>query len=191
MYNGDRARKKKLVEYGFRLPSAYDNRPLAASTNSTSGIGQVIYVSATPGPNTSWPSTGKHRSSRSSAPQGLAGSARLCCAPAQGQVDDLVGEIRKAIGPGVRRAGDHADQAHGGKPDRLPREIWASGCDYLHSGHATPWSASRSSATCAWASIDVLVGINLLREGLGHAGGAVWWPSWTRIRKASCAARPA
>ena len=98
MYNGDRARKNTLVEYGFRLPSAYDNRPLLFE-EFEQRIGQTIYVSATPGPY-----------ERSRAQQVVEQIIRptvlldpeVILRPATGQVDDLVGEIRKVTEKGER-----------------------------------------------------------------------------------------
>ena len=95
MYNGDRARKEQLVEYGFRLPSAFDNRPLLFE-EFEQRIGQTIFVSATPGPYEisariarSW--------SRLSARPGCIDPKIDRARQATGQVDDLVGEIHQVV----------------------------------------------------------------------------------------------
>ena len=120
MYNGDHMRKKSLVDYGFRLPSAYDNRPLLFD-EFNERLNQVIYVSATPGEYEL--SIAENTVEQIIRPTGLL-DPLILLRPATGQVDDLVGEI-----------GDHADQAHGGKPDRIPEK----------SGHPGALSAQRHS----------------------------------------------
>ena len=93
MYNGDRSRKETLVEYGFRLPSAKENRPLRFDEFEAIQ-NQVIYVSATPGP---------YEMSRSQnvveqiiRPTGLV-DPKITIRPVQGQVEDLLGEVRKKV----------------------------------------------------------------------------------------------
>ncbi len=116
MYNGDRARKEVLVNYGFRLPSALDNRPLMFS-EFEDHLSQVVYVSATPGPYENQHAeqvveqvirpTGLHRpGGRGAADQGADRRPRA--------------RDQAAHGKGPARAGHHADQAHGRGPDRVP-----------------------------------------------------------------------
>ena len=94
MYNGDRARKNTLVEYGFRLPSAYDNRPLLFE-EFEKRIGQTIFVSATPGPYER--ERAEQVVEQIIRPTGLL-DPQVILRPATGQVDDLVGEIREVNG---------------------------------------------------------------------------------------------
>ena len=133
MYNGDRARKDTLVSYGFRLPSAYDNRPLLFS-EFEARIGQTIFVSATPGPYER--ERAQQVVEQIIRPTGLL-DPQVILRKATGQVDDLVGED----------AGDDADQAHGGEPDGLsqgdghPRAIPAQ----RYSDHRADGAAARSA----------------------------------------------
>ena len=98
MYNGDRARKNTLVEYGFRLPSAYDNRPLLFE-EFEKRIGQTIFVSATPGPYER--ERAEQVVEQIIRPTGLL-DPQVILRPATGQVDDLVGEIREVTKKGER-----------------------------------------------------------------------------------------
>lgn len=98
MYRGDRARKETLVQYGFRLPSAYDNRPLKFD-EFEDRINQVVFVSATPGSYELG-----HSSSMAEQiirPTGLV-DPEISVRPVTGQVDDLLGEIRATAGGGMR-----------------------------------------------------------------------------------------
>ena len=96
MYRGDRARKETLVEYGWRLPSALDNRPLRFDEWEERAR-QRIYVSATPAEYELREAAGAWWSSRSSGPTGLM-DPKVEVRPASGQVDDLLGEIRARVG---------------------------------------------------------------------------------------------
>ena len=98
MYNGDRARKDMLVQYGFRLPSAYDNRPLLFE-EFEQRIHQTIFVSATPGPYET--GLAEQTVEQIIRPTGLL-DPKIIVRPATGQVDDLVGEIRKVTAAGGR-----------------------------------------------------------------------------------------
>src|SRR5699024_570507 len=98
MYRGDRARKESLVEYGFRLPSAFDNRPLKFE-EFQQRIGQVVYVSATPG---------EYERTRSGQiveqiirPTGLL-DPQISARPVEGQIDDLMDEIKARIAKNER-----------------------------------------------------------------------------------------
>ncbi|MCP6717212.1 excinuclease ABC subunit B, partial [Klebsiella pneumoniae] len=93
MYNGDRARKQMLVDYGFRLPSALDNRPLKLE-EVEQHINQVVYMSATPGPYEM--DRTKHVVQQIIRPTGLL-DPTIEVRPIMGQIDDLVGEINKRI----------------------------------------------------------------------------------------------
>jgi excinuclease ABC subunit B len=116
MYRGDRARKETLVEFGFRLPSALDNRPLKFE-EFEQRIGQVIYVSATPG-DYELRQSGGSSSSRSSGRRGSS-TRRSRCGPVTNQVDDLLAEVRAPRREGPARAGHHPHQAHGRGPHRV------------------------------------------------------------------------
>jgi excinuclease ABC subunit B len=111
MYNGDRSRKEVLIEYGFRLPSALDNRPLKFEEFEQK-MNQVIYVSATPGP---------YERAKSQKiveqiirPTGLV-DPEVIVRPVRGQVDDLIAEIREVTQRVRARLGDH------GSPRRWPK----------------------------------------------------------------------
>ncbi len=116
MWYGDRSRKQNLVDYGFRLPSAMDNRPLKFE-EFENRIHQTIYVSATPGP---------YELTRSAGvvveqvirPTGLV-DPEVEIRPVKGQIDDLLAEIRDRAAARRTSAGDDADQAHGRGPGRL------------------------------------------------------------------------
>ena len=115
MYAGDRSRKTTLVEYGFRLPSALDNRPLNFE-EFEERIDQLLFVSATPGPYES-----DHellRAEQIIRPTGLL-DPRVEVRPVAGQIDDLVSEIQKEVEKKAEGAGDHPDKAHGRGSDRL------------------------------------------------------------------------
>ena len=116
MYHGDRSRKETLVEYGFRLPSALDNRPLTFE-EFEHRMNQMIYVSATPGPYELTKSAGVVVE-QIIRPTGLV-DPPVEIRPVKGQIDDLLHEIRERVSRGRARAGDHADQAHGRRPGRV------------------------------------------------------------------------
>jgi excinuclease ABC subunit B len=119
MYHGDRSRKEVLVEFGFRLPSALDNRPLTFK-EWEERAGQTIFVSATPGPY-ELARAGGVVVEQIIRPTGLT-DPPIDVRPVKGQIDDLLQEIR------VRRredagAGDDADEADGRRPDPLHQEL--------------------------------------------------------------------
>ena len=116
MYHGDRSRKEVLVAYGFRLPSALDNRPLNFE-EWEKRVGQVVFVSATPGPYELAKSQGVVVE-QIIRPTGLI-DPPIDVRPVKGQVDDLLQEIRSARRAQRARAGDDADQADGGGPDAV------------------------------------------------------------------------
>ena len=115
MYAGDQSRKTTLVDYGFRLPSAKDNRPLNFE-EFESKIDQMLFVSATPGPYEE-----EHeflRAEQIIRPTGLL-DPRVEVRPVEGQIDDLIGEVNREVKEGNKILVTTADQAYGGGPDRL------------------------------------------------------------------------
>ena len=160
MYHGDQSRKKTLVEYGFRLPSALDNRPLSFE-EFESKIDQVMFVSATPGPYEE-----QHellRAEQVIRPTGLL-DPEVEVRPVEGQIDDMVGEVNKEIAKKnkilittltKRMAEDLTDYM---------RELGIR-VRYLHSDIDT-LERTEIVRDMRLDVFDVLVGINLLREGL-------------------------
>jgi len=160
MYNGDRSRKEVLVEYGFRLPSALDNRPLNFD-EFEERVNQVIYTSATPGPYELEHS--QQVVQQIIRPTGLVDPA-IIVKPVQGQVDDLVGQINERVERGERvlvttltkrMAEDLADYL---------KELGVK-VHYLHSEIQT-LERVEILRDLRLGAYDVVVGINLLREGL-------------------------
>ena len=160
MYAGDRSRKTTLVDYGFRLPSALDNRPLNF-TEFESKIDQMMFVSATPGPYEA-----EHellRAEQIIRPTGLL-DPEISVRPVEGQIDDLVGEVNKEVAAHhkvlittltKRMAEDLTDYM---------KEIGIR-VKYLHSDIDT-LERAEIIRDMRLDVFDVLVGINLLREGL-------------------------
>jgi excinuclease ABC subunit B len=160
MYHGDRSRKETLVEYGFRLPSALDNRPLTFD-EFEERIGQVIFTSATPGPYELAHS--QQVVEQIIRPTGLV-DPQIVVRPTQGQIDDLLGEIRNRVDKGQRvlvttltkrMAEDLADYL---------KEMGVK-THYLHSEVDT-LERVEILRDLRLGIYDVVVGINLLREGL-------------------------
>lgn len=160
MYNGDRARKQSLVEYGFRLPSAFDNRPLTFP-EFEARVGPVIYVSATPGPYET--ARAQQVVEQLIRPTGLIDPAVLV-RPATGQVDDLLGEIRKVVALGQRVLVTTLTKRMAESLTGYLREMDVR-VEYLHSEVET-LQRTRLIRSLRLGEFDVLVGINLLREGL-------------------------
>ena len=160
MYNGDRSRKTTLVDYGFRLPSALDNRPLTFD-EFTERINQVIYVSATPGPYELGVST--NTAEQIIRPTGLL-DPDIEVRPIEGQIDDLVGEIHKREKLNERVLVTTLTKK---MAEDLTDYLTEMGVKvrYLHSDVATIERAEIIRDLRAGV-FDVLVGINLLREGL-------------------------
>jgi excinuclease ABC subunit B len=160
MYNGDRSRKEVLVDYGFRLPSALDNRPLRFEEFEES-LNQVIYTSATPGPYEL-----KHSAQvveQIIRPTGLV-DPQVEIRPTRGQVDDLVAEIRRRVADGERVL-----------VTTLTKRMAEDLADYLqeigirvHYLHSEVQTIERVEILrdLRLGVYDVVVGINLLREGL-------------------------
>src|SRR5690606_5749264 len=161
MYRGDRARKETLVEYGFRLPSALDNRPLRFD-EWTARIGQAIYVSATPG---DWEleQAGGVVVEQIIRPTGLV-DPQVEVRPAAGQVDDLLAEIRKRIAARERVLVTTLTKR---MAEELTDYYAEAGVKvrYLHSDIQTI-ERMEIIRELREGVFDVLVGINLLREGL-------------------------
>ncbi len=160
MFNGDRARKTSLVDYGFRLPSAYDNRPLNFS-EFEDRINQVIYVSATPADYERERST--QIAEQIIRPTGLL-DPEIFVRPVKGQVDDLVGEINTEVEKGNRVLVTTLTKKMAEDLTDYLRELDIK-VKYLHSEVKTI-ERMEIVKDLREGLFDVLVGINLLREGL-------------------------
>lgn len=161
MYNGDRARKQNLVDYGFRLPSALDNRPLKFEEFEKK-VNQVIYVSATPG-DYEMNLTHHHFVEQIIRPTGLLDPI-VEVRPSEGQIDDLVGEIRDRIAKNERTLITTLTI-------RMAEELtnYLKNIDikvaYLHNEIKT-LERMRIIRDLRLGKYDCVVGINLLREGI-------------------------
>ena len=160
MYNGDHARKTALIDYGFRLPSAYDNRPLKFD-EFEKRIGQRLYVSATPG---------EYELSRAGQvaeqlirPTGLL-DPEIFVRPVEGQIDDLIGEINSRVDKKQRVLVTTLTKK---MAENLTEYLGNVGirCRYMHSDIATI-ERMEIIRDLRLGRFDVLIGINLLREGL-------------------------
>ena len=160
MYAGDRSRKDSLVSYGFRLPSAYDNRPLTFD-EFNERIGQTIYISATPA---------KYELEHAGKvveqiirPTGLV-DPEVIVKPIEGQIDDLIGEIRNAINRGFRILITTLTKK---MSERLTDYLLNLNfkAEYLHSDVST-LERIEILNKLRKGTFDIVVGINLLREGL-------------------------
>jgi len=161
MYHGDRSRKQTLVEYGFRLPSALDNRPLTFE-EFDARVGQRIYVSATPAP---WEleRTGGAVVEQLIRPTGLLDPV-IEVRPARGQVDDLVGEVRRVAEAGGRALVTTLTKRMAEELTQYLTEL-GHRVRYMHSDVETLERVEIVTALRR-GEFDVLIGINLLREGL-------------------------
>jgi excinuclease ABC subunit B len=161
MYHGDRSRKEVLVEHGFRLPSALDNRPL--NFEEWEGrVGQVVYVSATPGPY-ELRKAGGVIVEQIIRPTGLVDPA-IAVRPVGGQVDDLLGEIRTVAAAGERVLVTTLTKRMAEDLTSYYQELGVR-VRYLHSDIDT-LERVQILRDLRLGVFDVLVGINLLREGL-------------------------
>ncbi|MEA4945943.1 MAG: excinuclease ABC subunit UvrB, partial [Oscillospiraceae bacterium] len=160
MYRGDRARKETLVEYGFRLPSAFDNRPLKFE-EFQQRVNQVVYVSATPG---------EYERSRSGQvaeqiirPTGLL-DPQISVRPIAGQIDDLIGEINQRTEKHQRTLVTTLTKR---MAEDLAEYLTNAGikCRYMHHDIDT-MERMEIIRDLRLGEFDALVGINLLREGL-------------------------
>ncbi|MGN6592541.1 MAG: excinuclease ABC subunit UvrB [Terriglobales bacterium] len=161
MYNGDQARKHTLVNYGFRLPSALDNRPLKFE-EFYERVGQVIYVSATPGPYELQQTQGQVVE-QVIRPTGLLDPA-VEVRPSQGQVDDLLAEIRARAARNERVLVTTLTKRMAEDLAEYYSEVGVK-CRYLHSEVET-LERVKILRDLRRGDFDVLIGINLLREGL-------------------------
>ncbi len=161
MYHGDRSRKETLVEYGFRMPSALDNRPLNFE-EFTARVGQTIYVSATPGPY-ELEKTGGAVVEQIIRPTGLV-DPEVEVRPVAGQVDDLLHEIRERVAAKERVLVTTLTKRMAEDLTEYYAEIGVR-CRYLHSDIDT-LERVKILRELRLGDFDVLIGINLLREGL-------------------------
>ncbi len=160
MYRGDRSRKETLVEFGFRLPSALDNRPLKFE-EFESRVNQVIYVSATPGPYELDRTT--HVIEQIIRPTGLI-DPEISVRPARSQIDDLLTAIRDVIHNGQRVLVTTLTKAMAEDLAEYYTELGIK-VRYLHSD-ITTIERTEIIRDLRLGIFDVLIGINLLREGL-------------------------
>jgi len=161
MYHGDRSRKEVLVAHGFRLPSALDNRPLTFE-EFEHRVNQLVYVSATPGPYELTKTAGVVVE-QIIRPTGLVDPSVEIRA-VKGQVDDLLGEIRKRVDAGQRVLVTTLTKRMAEDLAEYYSEVGVR-CRYLHS-EVTTFDRIKILRDLRRGEFDVLVGINLLREGL-------------------------
>jgi excinuclease ABC subunit B len=160
MYNGDQSRKQTLVEYGFRLPSALDNRPLTFR-EFEQHMGQTVYTSATPGPYEM--ERAEQIVEQIIRPTGLV-DPEVEVRPSKGQVDDLIGEINKRVEKGERVLVTTLTKRMAEDLANYLLELGVK-VQYLHSEVETLERVG-ILRDLRLGVFDVLVGINLLREGL-------------------------
>ena len=160
MYRGDRARKENLVQYGFRIPSAYDNRPLKFE-EFEHRINQVVCVSATPGDYELGLTT--QVAEQIIRPTGLV-DPEISIRPVKGQVDDILGEVRQVAAKGFRTLITTLTKR---MAENLTEYLDGMGIlvRYMHSDIETI-ERMEIIRDLRLGEFDVLVGINLLREGL-------------------------
>jgi excinuclease ABC subunit B len=161
MYHGDRSRKETLVEYGFRLPSALDNRPLTFE-EFEHRMNQMIYVSATPGPYELTKSAGVVVE-QVIRPTGLI-DPPVEVRPVKGQIDDLLHEIRERVTRGERVLVTTLTKRMAEDLAEYYSEVGVK-CRYMHSEIET-LERVKILRDLRKGEFDVLIGINLLREGL-------------------------
>jgi len=161
MWHGDRSRKQNLVDYGFRLPSAMDNRPLRFEEFETR-VGQTIYVSATPGPFELTKSAGVVVE-QIIRPTGLV-DPQVEIRPIKGQIDDLLAEIRDRAAINQRVLVTTLTKRMSEDLANYYTEVGVR-CRYMHSEIET-LERIRLLRDLRKGEYDVLIGINLLREGL-------------------------
>lgn len=160
MYNGDRARKQMLIDYGFRLPSALDNRPLKLA-EFEKHVNQVVYMSATPGPYEM--AQTDHVVQQIIRPTGLL-DPTIEVRPVMGQIDDLVVEINKRIEKHERVFVTTLTKKMSEDLTDYLKDLGLK-VKYLHSDIKT-LERTQIIRDLRLGKFDVLVGINLLREGL-------------------------
>ncbi len=161
MWHGDRSRKQNLVDYGFRLPSAMDNRPLRFE-EFESRTGQIVYVSATPGPYELTKAAGVV-TEQIIRPTGLV-DPQVEIRPVKGQIDDLLAEIRDRAARNQRVLVTTLTKRMAEDLANYYTEVGVR-CRYMHSEIET-LERIRLLRALRKGEYDVLIGINLLREGL-------------------------
>ncbi len=161
MWHGDRSRKSTLIDFGFRLPSALDNRPLQFE-EFENRVNQVVYVSATPGPYELTKSAGVVVE-QIIRPTGLI-DPEVEVRPVKGQIDDLLGEIRKRVERGQRVLVTTLTKRMAEDLAEYYSEVGVR-CRYMHSEIET-LERIKILRDLRKGEFDVLIGINLLREGL-------------------------
>jgi len=161
MWHGDRSRKQNLIDYGFRLPSAMDNRPLRFEEFEVR-VGQTIYVSATPGPYELTKSAGVV-TEQIIRPTGLV-DPQVEIRPIKGQIDDLLAEIRERAAINQRVLVTTLTKRMAEDLANYYSEVGVR-CRYMHSEIET-LERIRLLRDLRRGEYDVLIGINLLREGL-------------------------
>ena len=160
MYNGDRSRKQTLVDYGFRLPSAVDNRPLKFE-EFIAKVPQIIFVSATPGPYEE--KVSKQIVEQIVRPTGLV-DPEVIVMPTKGQIDDLLDKIRERVDKNERVLVTTLTKKMAEDLTDYLQEMGVK-VRYLHSDIDT-LERVKILTDLRLGEFDVLVGINLLREGL-------------------------
>ncbi|WP_278955581.1 excinuclease ABC subunit UvrB [Lactobacillus apis] len=160
MYNGDRNRKKTLIDYGFRLPSALDNRPLKID-EFEKHVNQIMYVSATPGDYEL--ERTDHKVEQIIRPTGLL-DPKIEVRPVEGQIDDLVGEINKRIERNERVFITTLTKKMAEDLTDYLKDLGIK-VQYLHSDVKT-LERMQILRDLRMGKYDVLIGINLLREGI-------------------------
>lgn len=160
MYGGDRSRKENLIEYGFRLPAAFDNRPFKFDEFEKK-IHQVVYVSATPGPYEFAHST--QVAEQIIRPTGLL-DPEITVKPVKGQIDDIISEIRLTVDRGFRVLITTLTKRMSEDLTDYLKEVNIK-VKYLHSDIQTI-ERMKIIRELRLGVFDVLIGINLLREGL-------------------------
>ena len=161
MYNGDRSRKQTLVNYGFRLPSALDNRPLRFEEFNAK-VRQIVYISATPS-EYELQQAGGRVVEQIIRPTGLI-DPRIEVRPVAGQVDDLLEEIRRQVEKGERTLVTTLTKRMSEDLTEYYKELGVR-VEYLHSEVDT-LERIKIIRSLRLGEFDVLIGINLLREGL-------------------------
>jgi excinuclease ABC subunit B len=161
MWHGDRSRKQNLIEYGFRLPSALDNRPLTFEEFETR-VNQIVYVSATPGPYELTKAAGVVVE-QIIRPTGLI-DPEVEVRPVKGQIDDLLHEIRDRVSKGERVLVTTLTKRMAEDLAEYYSEVGVR-CRYMHSEIET-LERIKILRDLRKGEFDVLIGINLLREGL-------------------------
>jgi excinuclease ABC subunit B len=161
MWHGDRSRKQNLIEYGFRLPSALDNRPLTFEEFETR-VNQIVYVSATPGPYELTKAAGVVVE-QIIRPTGLI-DPEVEIRPVKGQIDDLLHEIRDRVSKGERVLVTTLTKRMSEDLAEYYSEVGVR-CRYMHSEIET-LERIKILRDLRKGEFDVLIGINLLREGL-------------------------